>query len=235
MKNAPIRKRFLSILTPVVLLMGGYLLTGYTPPAPLSLPPKPNIVYIYADDLGYAELGIYGQKKIRTPHLDRIGREGIKFTDYYTSTPVCAPSRCQLLTGTHGGHSYIRGNYEMGGFPDSTERGQMPLSGGHRYHRYYFAKARLQNRLPSASGAWAWVYSTGSPNQQGFDYFYGYYDQKQAHNYYPTHLWENGQRDTLNNPVIDVHRRLTPKRPRRLTLPIIKATTTPSTKWPTKR
>lgn len=171
---------------------------------------KPNIIYIYADDLGYAELGIYGQKKIKTPNIDRIGREGIQFTDYYTSTPVCAPSRCQLLTGTHGGHSYIRGNYELGGFPDSTERGQMPLPEGTVTIGTILQK---QGYRTAAIGKWGlgMGYSTGSPNKQGFDYFYGYYDQKQAHNYYPTHLWENEKWDTLNNPVIDVHRRLDPK------------------------
>jgi len=99
-----------------------YGLTAYQPKAT-----KPNIIYIYADDSGYAESGCYGQQKIRTPHLDRLAKEGIRFTQHYTSTPVCAPARCQLLTGKHAGHSYIRGNYELGGFPDSLEGGQMPL------------------------------------------------------------------------------------------------------------
>lgn len=79
---------------------------------------KPNIVYIYADDLGYGELGCYGQTKIRTPNLDRMAKEGMRFTQHYTSTPVCAPARCMLLTAKNGGHSYIRGNYELGGFED---------------------------------------------------------------------------------------------------------------------
>ncbi|WP_247235606.1 arylsulfatase [Telluribacter sp. SYSU D00476] len=172
---------------------------------------KPNIIFIYADDLGYAELGCYGQKKIRTPNIDRIAREGIRFTDYYTSTPVCAPSRCQLLTGTHGGHSYIRGNYELGGFADSTERGQMPLPANTVTIGTMLQKAGYTT---ACIGKWGlgMGYSTGNPNQQGFNYFYGYYDQKQAHNYYPTHLWENGKWDTLNNPVIDVHRRLDPQK-----------------------
>jgi len=87
----------------------------------------PNVIYIYADDMGYAELGCYGQRKILTPNLDRMATEGMRFTQHYTSTPVCAPARCMLLTGRNGGHSYIRGNYEMGGFADSLEGGQMPL------------------------------------------------------------------------------------------------------------
>src|SRR5690606_24674552 len=87
----------------------------------------PNIIYIYADDLGYGDISPYGQKRIKTPYLDQMAKEGMQFTNHYTSTPVCAPARCMLLTGKHGGHSYIRGNYEMGGFPDSLEGGQMPL------------------------------------------------------------------------------------------------------------
>jgi arylsulfatase A len=168
---------------------------------------KPNIIYIYADDLGYGELGSYGQKKIKTPNLDKLAKEGVRFTKHYTSTPVCAPARCMLLTGRHGGHSYIRGNYEMGGFADDKEGGQMPLPEG----TLTIAKV-LKNAgyATGAVGKWGlgMANTTGDPNKQGFDYFYGYLDQKQAHNYYPTHLWENGKWDTLNNPVIDVHRKL---------------------------
>src|SRR5678815_5736401 len=88
---------------------------------------KPNIIYIYADDLGYGELGCYGQEKIKTPNLDKLAKEGVRFTQHYTGAPVCAPARCILLTGKHSGHSYIRGNYELGVFEDSLEGGQMPL------------------------------------------------------------------------------------------------------------
>jgi arylsulfatase A len=85
---------------------------------------KPNIIYIYADDLGYGELGSYGQKKIKTPYLDQMAREGMRFTQHYSSAPVCAPSRCMLMTGKNPGHTYIRGNYELGGFADNEEGGQ---------------------------------------------------------------------------------------------------------------
>ncbi|HRO71490.1 MAG TPA: sulfatase-like hydrolase/transferase, partial [Chitinophagaceae bacterium] len=78
----------------------------------------PNIIYIYADDLGYGELGSYGQQKIKTPQLDRLAKEGVRFTQHYAGAPVCAPSRAMLMTGKHAGHSYIRGNYELGGFRD---------------------------------------------------------------------------------------------------------------------
>lgn len=171
---------------------------------------KPNIIYIYADDMGYGELGSYGQKKIRTPNLDKLAQEGIRFTKHYTSTPVCAPARCMLLTGRHGGHSFIRGNYEMGGFPDDKEGGQMPLPEG----TVTIAKVlKDAGYVTGAFGKWGLGMNntTGDPNKQGFDHFYGYLDQKQAHNYYPTHLWANGKQDPLNNPVIDVHRKLGPE------------------------
>ena len=80
---------------------------------------KPNIIYILADDLGYAELGAYGQEKIETPNIDALAKEGMLFTQHYTSAPVCAPARYMLLTGTHSGHAYIRGNEEWG------ERGEV--------------------------------------------------------------------------------------------------------------
>ena len=84
--------------------------------------PKPNIIYIYADDLGYGEIGAYGQSLIKTPNLDKMAQEGMRFTQHYSGAPVCAPSRCMLMTGKHPGHSYIRGNYELGGFKDEEER-----------------------------------------------------------------------------------------------------------------
>lgn len=165
---------------------------------------KPNVIYIYADDMGVGELGSYGQQKIRTPWLDQLAKEGMRFTRHYSSFPVCAPSRCALMTGRHAGHSFIRGNYEMGGFEDDKEGGQMPLPEG------TFTIAQLMKRagyVTGAIGKWGLGMNntTGDPNRQGFDYFYGYLDQKQAHNFYPTHLWENGKWDTLRNPYIKVH------------------------------
>lgn len=167
---------------------------------------KPNIIYIYADDLGYGELGCYGQQKIKTPFIDRMAQEGIRFTQHYTSAPVCAPARCMLLTGKHGGHSYIRGNYELGGFEDSTEGGQMPLPEG-----IYTLPIMLKNAgyTTALVGKWGlgMAGTSGSPLKHGFDYYYGYLDQKQAHNFYPTHLWENDRWDTLSNPIINVYKK----------------------------
>ncbi|MGV3767777.1 MAG: arylsulfatase [Chitinophagaceae bacterium] len=167
----------------------------------------PNIIYIYADDLGYAELGCYGQQKIKTPNLDKMAEQGMRFTQHYTSTPVCAPARCMLMTGKHSGHSYIRGNYELGGFPDSAERGQLPLKADE------FTVAELVKQKGYATalmGKWGLGMNgtEGSPNRQGFDYYYAYLDQKQAHNFYPTHLWENEKWDSLHQPFINVHRRI---------------------------
>lgn len=206
-------KQWMLLSIGLTLLAAGGLLMAYTTRQPA--PARPNIIYIYADDMGYAELGCYrsggaGQPKIRTPNLDQVAREGIRFTQHYTSMPVCAPARCMLLTGKHGGHAYIRGNYEMGGFPDSLEGGQMPLYPG----AFTIGRMLQQSGYKTACiGKWGlgMANTTGNPNEQGFDYFYGYLDQKQAHNHYPTHLWENGQPDRLNNPVISVHRRLTPE------------------------
>ena len=175
--------------------------------AQVSNDKHPNIIYIYADDLGYGELGCYGQKKIKTPHLDQIAREGIRFTQHYAGAPVCAPSRAILMTGKHAGHSYIRGNYELGGFADSEEGGQMSLPEGIKTLPQLLKQAGYTTAL---CGKWGLgvTATSGDPLKQGFDYYYSVLDQKQAHNYYPTHLWENGRWDSLNNPLITVHKSL---------------------------
>lgn len=196
-------------ILPVLL---AFLITGTTTNAQGKKSKKqnnklPNIIYIYADDLGYAELGSYGQQKIKTPNLDKMAADGMRFTQHYTSIPVCAPARAMLMTGKNGGKSYIRGNHELGGFPDSTERGQMPL----KAEEFTVAELLKQKGYTTAlTGKWGLgMHNTeGSPNNQGFDYYYGYLDQKQAHNYYPTHLWENGKWDSLHQPFITVHKRL---------------------------
>lgn len=177
---------------------------------PSGQPALPNIIYIYADDLGYGELGCYGQKKIKTPNLDRMAAEGKRFTRHYAGAPVCAPSRAILMTGNHAGHSFIRGNYELGGFEDSSERGQMPLPD----KAFTVAQLLRQKGYRTALvGKWGlgMHVTEGNPCNQGFDYYYGYLDQKQSHNYYPTHLWESDQWDTLRQPFNYVHRPLDPK------------------------
>jgi arylsulfatase A len=170
-------------------------------------PDRPNVIYVFADDLGYGEIGAYGQRKIRTPHLDRMAREGMRFTQHYTGAPVCAPSRAILLTGLHAGHAYIRGNYELGGFTDDQEGGQMPLPTGTRTVAHLMREAGYAT---AAIGKWGLGMhdNTGDPNAHGFDYYYGVLDQKQAHNYYPTHLWENGRRVPLGNAYFSPHQKL---------------------------
>lgn len=190
----------------LVFLCSSFYLSGQADNQKLNTK-LPNIIYIYADDLGYGELGSYGQQKIKTPHLDLLAKEGMRFTQHYTGAPVCAPARTMLMTGKHGGHSYIRGNYELGGFPDSLEAGQMHLPEG------MYTLPKMLKKVGYAtgmSGKWGlgMNQTTGSPLKQGFDYYYGYLDQKQAHNFYPTHLWENDRWDTLNNPGINVHTKL---------------------------
>ncbi|MBC7365841.1 MAG: arylsulfatase [Undibacterium sp.] len=146
----------------------------------------PNVVFILADDLGYGDIGAFGQKLIRTPHLDRLATEGTKFTQAYAGATVCAPSRCSLLTGLHGGHAYIRGNREL------KPEGQTPMPAetftlGHLMQRAGYATG--------ITGKWGLGQpgSASVPNKMGFDYFYGYNCQLRAHEYYPDHLWRNDQ------------------------------------------
>ncbi len=166
----------------------------------------PNIIYMLADDLGYGELGSYGQAKIRTPNLDRLAAEGMRFTQHYAGSPVCAPSRGTLMTGLHTGHSQIRDNFEVGGYPDPDELGQMPLDSG-----TYTVGTMLQEDgyTTAAIGKWGLGGrgSLGQPHFQGFDYFFGYLDQQLAHNFYPTHLWRNGERMPLDNAYFSPHQR----------------------------
>src|SRR5690606_5889336 len=114
-------------------------------------------------------------------HLNKLREEGMKFTDHYTSMPVCAPARCMLMTGKHGGHSYIRGNYELGGFADSLEAGQMPLPEGTYTIPRMLKKAGYTTGM---AGKWGLGMNntTGSPSKQGFDFYISVLDQKQAHN-----------------------------------------------------
>ena len=162
---------------------------------------KPNIIYLLADDLGYAELGCYGQTKIKTPHIDRLAAEGMRFLQHYSGSPVCAPSRCTLMTGLHTGHAQVRGNKQIGGKEGwrlgSTKGGQWPLEDG----TVTIAKV-LQDAgyVTGAFGKWGLgtVGSTGDPQKQGFDHFYGYICQRQAHTFYPNHLWRDGMVEPIS-------------------------------------
>jgi arylsulfatase A-like enzyme len=150
-------------------------------------PKVPNIIYILADDLGYGDLGVYGQEIIKTPNIDRLAANGLVFTQHYSGSTVCAPSRSVLLTGLHTGHTYIRGNHEI------MPEGQMPISD----ERVTLGQM-LQNAgyVTGAFGKWGLGMpgTTGDPNHQGFDLFFGYMCQRQAHRYYPEYIWENDQK-----------------------------------------
>jgi arylsulfatase len=157
---------------------------------------RPNVVFFLADDLGYGDLGCYGQKKIRTPNIDKIAAGGMRFTQFYCGNPVCAPSRCTLMTGYHTGHAQIRDNKQVGGDEGwklgSTIGGQWPLAEGTFTVGHLFQRAGY---VTGAFGKWGLgrVGTTGDPQKQGFDHFFGYICQRQAHTYYPNHLWRDGE------------------------------------------
>ncbi len=153
---------------------------------------RPNVVFILADDLGYGDLGVYGQKLIRTPNIDRLAAEGIRFTDFYAGSTVCAPSRAVLMTGRHTGHAGVRGN--AGGGAVSIQA----LGPGERTIAHLFKDAGYATAL---FGKWGLgeVGSPGHPDRMGFDAFFGYLNQRHAHNYYPTFLFRDETRVALRN------------------------------------
>ncbi|MHC4215864.1 MAG: sulfatase-like hydrolase/transferase [Planctomycetota bacterium] len=149
---------------------------------------KPNIIFIMADDLGYGDVGCYGQKKILTPHIDKLADEGMRFTQGYAGSTVCAPSRCSLMTGMHNGHNRVRDNNPHGIWlrPDDLTVAEVLKQAG--YKTGGIGKWSL-----GTPGSW------GVANYQGFDYFYGHLSQDQAHFYYPHYLWENDKVVLLGN------------------------------------
>jgi arylsulfatase len=167
------------------LLPALFLLFSALPATAAERPP--NIIFILADDLGYGELGCYGQKKIRTPNLDRMAAEGVRFTQFYAGNAVCAPSRCVLMTGKHSGHAFIRDNREV------KPEGQQPIPGD----TVTVAKLlKAKGYATGATGKWGLgpPGSEADPNKQGFDLFFGYNCQRHAHNHYPTYLWRNDKK-----------------------------------------
>lgn len=168
--------------------------------------PRPNVVFILADDLGWGEIGCYGQQKIPTPHLDRLAAQGMRFTRHYSGAPVCAPSRCVLMTGKHMGHAEVRGNIQAKvHFPEFSE-GQHPLTESAVTFVQLFRNAGYAT---GAMGKWGLgpVGSTGDPNRKGFDLFFGYNCQAVAHSYYPPYLWRNAEKVSLNARPVDGHQK----------------------------
>lgn len=163
---------------------------------------SPNIIFIMADDLGYGDLGCYGQKLIETPQLDQMAKEGMCFRNFYAGNTVCAPSRCVLMTGKHMGHAYVRGNggADVQGLRDSDVTVAEVL--------------KDQGYRTALCGKWGLGEVTkdnpnheGVPNRQGFDFFYGYQSQLHAHNYFPAYLWKNDKRVFLRNEVVSAGRK----------------------------
>jgi arylsulfatase A len=153
---------------------------------------KPNIIYILADDLGYGDLSLTGQVKFSTPNIDKLAEDGMFFTQHYSGSTVCAPSRSSLMTGQHTGHTFIRGN-----------RGVQP-EGQHPLDSSVVTVAELLKSggyVTGAFGKWGLGYpsSEGEPNNQGFDEFYGYNCQTKGHNYYPYHMWHNQTKEILES------------------------------------
>lgn len=169
----------------------------------------PNVIYILADDLGYGELGSYGQEKIKTPNLDRLAGEGLRFTQHYSGSPVCAPSRGALLTGKHTGNAFVRDNFEVGGWGPDEPEGQLPLADAETTIGEILKPLGYRTGFIGKWGLGG-PDSEGHPNNQGFDHFYGYLCQRVAHNYYPTHLWRNGEADSLegNTPWFSAHQQI---------------------------
>jgi arylsulfatase A-like enzyme len=156
----------------------------------LAAAEPPNLIFILSDDLAQGDLGVYGQKIIQTPRLDRMAAEGTRFTQTYCGTSVCAPSRASLMTGLHSGHCPVRGNWEV------KPEGQKPLPA---------ETVTVAEILKSAgyatgcTGKWGMGFfdTSGSPFKQGFDRFFGYNCQRHAHSYFPTYLWDNDKRIEL--------------------------------------
>ncbi|WP_367389874.1 sulfatase-like hydrolase/transferase [Lewinella sp. LCG006] len=154
----------------------------------------PNIIFIMVDDLGYADLGCYGQQVIQTPRIDALAAEGIRFTQCYAGSTVCAPSRSVLITGQHTGHTTVRGNMGIGGVIGlGGAAGRIPLQAQDTTIAELLKTAGYTTGM---IGKWGLgePATTGMPDQQGFDYFYGYLNQRRAHTYFPDYVWRNDQR-----------------------------------------
>ncbi len=179
-------KKYLSYLVAAVLVSFSNGIVAQT---------RPNIIFILADDMGYGEIEPFGQRLIKTPNLTRMANEGMMLTNHYAGTAVCAPSRCALMTGLHTGHAEVRGNQQY-----KTRNGQLPMSD------QAVTVAELLKTAGYATGLigkWGLgdTGTTGDPNKQGFDFFYGYTDQVLAHNHFPQFLIRNGAKEYLRNEV----------------------------------
>jgi len=184
------RRRFLKDVGLTAATVGTLSVDGCLMPAGhrLNSGQKPNIIYILADDLGYGDLGCYGQQRIRTPNLDKMADEGMRFTQHYAGSTVCAPSRCALMTGRHTGHCTVRGNVDVLMKPDEVTLAKVLKEAG--YSTACIGKWGIGHPPPPED-----------PHNSGFDEFFGYLSMWHAHNYYPDFLWKNGRKVSLKNIV----------------------------------
>ncbi|MDA1164495.1 MAG: arylsulfatase [Planctomycetota bacterium] len=183
------------------LMLFAFLASGFDSPSTqlFGAERKPNVVFILADDLGYRELGSFGQKLIKTPHLDRLAKQGMRLTQHYCGNAVCAPSRCALATGKHPGHAWVRNNLS------TPPEGQTPIPSS---EVTIFELMQKQGYVTGAFGKWGMggPGSSGEPLRQGVNRFFGYNCQGHAHSYYPSYLWDNDEHVLLKNaPAIPGH------------------------------
>ena len=178
-----------------ILFSAALLSSGLTMAQTTTAEKSPNVIYIMADDLGIGDLGCYGQRQIKTPNIDGIAQNGMKFMQHYSGSTVSAPSRCALITGKHMGHAAIRGNAKVAGSDGLLY--ETPLPVGEVTVADIF---KTKNYVTGCVGKWGMggPGTEGMPGKHGFDYFYGYLGQRFAHSYYPEFLHENEQKIMLD-------------------------------------
>lgn len=179
------------------LFVGALVLVAPSARAQAAQTTKPNIIFILADDLGYGELGSYGQKAIQTPALDRMAAEGMRFTQFYAGNTVCAPSRSVLMTGQHMGHTRVRGN------AGANNQAAQTLRAGDVTVAHVLQRAGYATGLVGKWGL-GLIDEEGEPRRQGFDDYFGFLSQSHAHNHFPDFLWRNGEKVRLPNVVTPV-------------------------------
>ncbi len=190
MKTMVFRAAAGSVATCGVILLMGIALS-------IHADERPNIIFIMADDLGYGDLGCYGQEVIRTPYIDKLAQAGTRFTQVYSGSPVCAPARSVLMTGQHTGHTTVRGNIGEGGVKGlGGKMGRVPLS---REDVTVAEVLKGAGYVTGITGKWGLGEpgTAGTPNKQGFDEWFGYLNQRRAHTYYPGFIWLNEERYPL--------------------------------------
>lgn len=170
---------------------------------------KPNIIFVMVDDMGYGDLGCYGQKEIKTPNIDLLALEGIQFINFYSGSPVCAPARSVLMTGKHTGHTTVRGNFGIGGVTGlGGGEGRVPLKDEDVTIAELLKKASY---VTGMTGKWGLgePETTGLPNDQGFDEWFGFLNQRRAHNHFAEYIWQNREKYPISENTGDQKKKYT--------------------------